>query len=103
MSDPMAFLQLPHETQAQLGERLKRLRLDLGFKRTTLAERAGVSARSLQRFESTGEISLKSLLRLVHAVGRLPEFSSLLQPAPIRSLGQVGDPAERERPKRGWI
>lgn len=45
-----------------------------------MAERSGVSLGSLKRFESHGKISLESFLKLVHLLGRLEEFSHLLNP-----------------------
>jgi len=43
-----------------------------------MAERSGVSLGSLKRFENTGKISLDSLLKLMHLLGRLNEFDNLL-------------------------
>ena len=43
-----------------------------------MAERSGVSLGSLKRFEITGKISLDSLLKLTHLLGRLNEFDNLL-------------------------
>jgi DNA-binding XRE family transcriptional regulator len=90
------------EIQRLLGERLKALRLDAGLKRTTLARRSGVSARTLQRFEDTSEVSLKNLLRLVHALGRLAEFGALLELPAARTLhtmtvrGEVANPTRED-------
>ena len=90
------------ETQALLASRLKTLRLQTGYKRSTLAQMSGVNASSLKRFESIGEISLKSLLRLAQALGRLPEFTALLAPPPAASLEELegrfsGRPLRRGR------
>ena len=43
-----------------------------------MAERSGVSLGSLKRFENTGNISLESLLKLMHFLGRLNEINSIL-------------------------
>ena len=103
MTDFLPHLLPAPEVQRLLGRRLKALRLGVGFKRTTLAERSGVSARSLQRFEDSGEISLKGLLRLAHALGRLGEFADLLEPPPAGSLREFEARATRPKPKRGRI
>jgi HTH-type transcriptional regulator/antitoxin HipB len=92
----------PVEVQRLLGQRLKELRLRAGFKRTTLAERSGVSSRSLQRFEDTGEVSLKNLLRLAHALGRLMELAELLEPPGARSMAEL-EAREKPTPRRGRI
>ncbi len=103
MLDDIAPLLTPPETQRRMGQRLKAIRLDAGWKRTTLAERSGVSSRSIQRFETDGEVSLKSLLRLAHALGRLHEFAALLAPPPAGTMAELERRATRPAPKRGRI
>jgi transcriptional regulator with XRE-family HTH domain len=44
-----------------------------------MAERSGVSFGSLKRFENTGKISLESLLKLMHLLGRLDDFDHVLK------------------------
>jgi transcriptional regulator with XRE-family HTH domain len=72
-----------------LADRVRQARIQLGWKQTTLSTRAGVTLGSLRRFEQTGEISLKHLLRLVHALGRLDELDLLLKPAPSATLAEL--------------
>lgn len=103
MPGDLDLLLTPLETQVRLGRRLKAIRLDAGWKRTTLAERSGVSNRSIQRFESSGEVSLKSLLRLAHALGRLHEFTAILAPPPAETMAELERRANRPAPKRGHI
>ena len=93
----------PNEMEKLLAERLRDLRLQAGYKRTTLALRAGVTVASLKRFETSGQISLKNLLRLAHAVGRLPEFSELFVPPQAISMAQLRGQAREKTPQRGRI
>ncbi|MCD6533022.1 MAG: helix-turn-helix transcriptional regulator [Deltaproteobacteria bacterium] len=86
-----------------LAERFKALRLQAGYKRTTLALRAGVTMASLKRFETSGQISLKNLLRLAHTFGRLPEFSGLFAPPQAASLAQLRGQGQEKIPRRGRI
>ncbi len=86
-----------------LGQRLKELRLLANLRRTTLAARSGVSLSSLQRCEDSGEASLKNLLRLAHALGRLPEFERLLQPPDAATLEELEDQTNRSSRRRGRI
>jgi transcriptional regulator with XRE-family HTH domain len=44
-----------------------------------MAERSGVSLGSLKRFESTGKISLESLLKLAHLMNRLSDFDNVFK------------------------
>jgi transcriptional regulator with XRE-family HTH domain len=68
----------PLEVSKALAERHRALRKQLKMSQEEMAERSGVSLGSLKRFENTGKISLDSLLKLVHLLGRLNEFDNLL-------------------------
>jgi len=103
MPKTIPHLQSPAEAQQLLGRRLKQLRLQIGFKRATLAARSGVSARSLQRFEDTGEVSLRNLLLLAHALGRLSEFVELLELPAAKSLAELEARDSKPPPRRGRI
>ena len=81
---------------------MKRLRLQKKWKRSTLAERSGVSGSSLRRFEQTGKISLENFLRLLSALGRLDEMDDLLQPPTIQSIDDL-EKREQKIPQRGSI
>lgn len=70
----------PLEVSKALAEKHRTLRKQLKISQEEMAERSGVSMGSLKRFENTGKISLDSLLRLMHLLGRLKEFDNLLLP-----------------------
>ncbi len=91
---------LPEEVALRLAQRVRRLRLNHEWKQSTLAERSGVSLATLRRFERTGLISLKHLLLLVFALGRLDEFWNLLEPSAagsIREMEAIDAAASRKR------
>jgi transcriptional regulator with XRE-family HTH domain len=70
----------PSDIQKQLSSDVKRTRLEVkGWKRNTLAERSGVPYSTIKKFESSGEISLRQLLMLIHALGLLDRFNELLK------------------------
>lgn len=85
-----------------LAKRLKLLRLRKKWKRSTLAERSGVTESSLRRFEQTARISLENFLKLMSALGRLDEADALLQPPPIKTIDDIAN-QNQELPKRGTI
>ena len=89
------------EVQELLAKRLRTLRLQSKYKQSTLASRAGVSVGSLKRFESTGEISLKNLLRLSQVLGRMSEFVNLLTSSQASSLSELEAQVTKPVPKRG--
>ena len=70
----------PLEVSKVLAEKHRTLRKQLKISQEEMAERSGVSMGSLKRFENTGKISLDSLLKLMHLLGRLNEFDNLLLP-----------------------
>ena len=100
----MDFLGLavfPESCGVDLGAKAKALRLAAGWKRSTLAKRAGITEASLKRFEQSGQASLALVLKVAFALGRLPEFDALLAPAPARSIDELERLINRPQPKRG--
>ncbi len=91
----------PVDAQGLLARHFKELRLTAGFKRSTLATRSGVTESSLKRFETSGEVSLKNLLRLAHALGRLQEFEPIFQVDEADSLEELKTSAKKKIPQRG--
>ncbi len=77
----------PHEIGKELAKRHKALRKQLKLSQSDMAERSGVSLGSLKRFETTGQISLDSLLKLAHLLDRLDDFKSVFQPK--ENLGNI--------------
>ncbi len=84
-----------------LAARVREARVALGWKQTSLVLRAGVTLASLRRFEQTGEISLKHLMRIVYALGRIDEFESLLRPPPATTMAELEARVAAPRRMRG--
>lgn len=70
---------LPSIVAAQLVEKLKQLRKKEKYSQKELAERSGVSLGSIKRFETTGKISLESLLSIAHVLHRLDDFEDVFK------------------------
>jgi len=71
---------MPSDIQKQLADDVKHARLFVNnWKRATLSEKSGVPVSTIKRFESTGEISLRQLLMLIHALGLLTRLDKLLK------------------------
>jgi transcriptional regulator with XRE-family HTH domain len=90
------------EVAQALAGRVKRLRLQRKWKRSTFAERSGVSESSLRRFEQSSKISLENFLKLLSALGRLGEMDELLQPPAIQSIDDLAK-RKQKLPQRGSI
>lgn len=102
MSNPYALI-TPEKVALDLAARLKELRLGRGWKRSTLAERSGVSLGSLRRFEEKGEASLDNLLKLVFALGRLDDFERLLEPPIATTMAELEAQHTAPRRRRGHL
>lgn len=74
------MLKLPDEISEELAQKARVLRKVKNLSQQQLAVRSGVSLGSLKRFESTGQISLESLLKIALVLGRLSDFEVIFQP-----------------------
>lgn len=90
-------LQCPTSVQRALAGRAREARLALGLKQVTLSAAAGVTLATLRRFEQTGEISLKYLLRIGNALGRLDDFEQLLRAPAAATMAEL---EARVQPRR---
>lgn len=71
---------VPEDVSKKLAENTKKLRKQKKITQKDLAKRSGVSLGSIKRFESSGLISLSSLLKITLILGRLDDFKNLLIP-----------------------
>lgn len=86
-----------------LGERLARRRLELGWTQTQLAEAAGLSRSTVERLESGHSVQLLGFLRLLRALGLLADWGAWLPeagPGPMALLKGKGKPRQRARPSQ---
>jgi len=60
-----------------IARRAKFLRLSYKLTQDGLAERSGVSLGSIKRFESTGKVSLQSLLKIAFILESMEDFSKV--------------------------
>ena len=73
-------------TIENLVERFKARRKERKLSQKALAQASGVSYASIKRFEQTGEISLRSLVKLANAIGCLSDFEELFKHEIILSV-----------------
>lgn len=72
----------PLEIQLKIAENAKNLRLQKNWSRATLAARSGVPASSIKVFETTGKVSLQSLVLIAIALGAHQPLLSLFAAQP---------------------
>lgn len=80
----------PQDVMEELRVKFKERRLTIGYTQKALSQRSGVSLGSLKRFESSGQISLESLLKLALVLECLGDFSSLCEKEEER-FGSIDD------------
>lgn len=85
------------EQEAQLGERLKALRLIQNINQATLAERAGISVGTLKNLENGAGSTLKTLVAVLRVLGREAWLSTI---APIATINPLSMPRAAEQRQR---
>lgn len=84
----------------EIGRRIARRRLDLSVTQAELAERAGVSKRTLERIEAGSSAQMSSLIRIFRVLDLLPGLERLMPeagpgPGPMERLIQKGKIRQR--------
>ncbi|WP_199225938.1 MULTISPECIES: helix-turn-helix domain-containing protein [Chromobacterium] len=90
------------EMEAELGEKLRRLRLNKNIDQQTLAARAGISVRALRNLESGQGSSVNTLLRVLRTLGR-ESWLQTIAPVPTinpLTLTRAAKPRQRASQKR---
>ena len=82
------FLSMGDSLKA-LGARAQRLRLTRNLTQQELAMNAGVGIKALRRFESTGNGTLETVMRLAVALGVQDVVRTLFEPPRFTSLAEV--------------
>lgn len=73
------IVKTPAKVMQELVTRTQQLRKQNGVSQLELAKRSGVSFGSVKRFETTGQISLDSLLKIAYFFNRLEDFTTVFK------------------------
>lgn len=95
----------PSSVMEILKHRYKSLRLECDLTQEGLANKSEVSLGSIKRFESSGQISLESLLKLSLTLGCLEQFDNIAvhQKGKVNSIDELLNQKEKKVKKRGSI
>lgn len=89
---------------AQLGQRLRALRLAHNLGQAELAARAGCSLSAVRRLEAQGQGSLELVVRVAQALQAAQGLGSLFEQPALTSIAQAeamaGGPARRRASRR---
>jgi transcriptional regulator with XRE-family HTH domain len=87
-----AFLQNnPQNIRLEIAGRVRMRRKECKLSQQELAKKSGVSLGSIKRFESTGEISLASLVKIAFALGYEDDFEILFSRRHYNSIQEIID------------
>lgn len=81
----------PTSVLMEVAERHKKLRKNQNLSQAEFAVCSGVSLGSLKRFETTGQISFESLLKIAHFFNRLADFDTLFFFEDDKKIAQLFD------------
>ena len=73
----MSIIHTPETVMKNIAEQARARRLQVGLTQEGLANRSGVSYGTLKKFERTGQISMKSLLKISLVLDVLDDFKTL--------------------------
>lgn len=92
-------LALPGEVCLELGQRARVRRLALNLSVDELAQRVGISNKTLGHFERTGRCTLDTFVRILEALNALHELSAVLvlPSKSIEGMRQKAELATRQR------
>ncbi len=90
---------IPDEVCIAFGERARARRLMLNLSVDELAARVGISAKTLGNFERTGRCTLETFVRVLEALGALPDLQNVLltQSSTIEDMRQKAAVRTRQR------
>ena len=91
----------PDSLLTGIAERIKQRRLEKGWTQKMLAAKAGVSLPSYRRFESSGEISLRSLVMLAFALDMTDDFETLFSSKRYQSIDDILQAGHAKQRVRG--
>ena len=83
------LLYTPYEIAVDLAKRFRLLRNEKKITLKELSTRSGVPYSTIRRFESEGEISLLSFIKIVSAIGEDREIMDLLSETKPQSIEEI--------------
>ena len=93
--------QTPDSVLRSLAVRVKARRLEQDLTQKALAARAGLAFATYRRFETSGEISLRNLLKLALALDAITGFEQLFAERRYETLDALLKSNESRERKRG--
>lgn len=90
-------LKLPDQIAREMGDRLRRKRLDRELSQEGLAARSGVSLGTLKRFERTGQASLETVIQIASAMDCEAAFDLIFPKSSVLTVDERNEKPRRQR------
>jgi transcriptional regulator with XRE-family HTH domain len=100
MPNKVKSFKTPHELQIDLGQRIRRLRLQRNLDQRTTAEKAGIAEKSLRNLEAGRGSSVETLLRTLKALESLDGIEMLAPEPSVNPLALLKSARPRARARR---
>ena len=84
---------------AEIGTRIARRQLDMGFTQAQVAEQAGVAKRTLERIEAGASAQMSNMIRILRVLDLLPGLDRMIPPELAGPIDLLIQPAFRAGPK----
>ncbi|WP_018108602.1 helix-turn-helix domain-containing protein [Bacteroides propionicifaciens] len=94
-------IETPSSVMLKIAEAVKTRRLELNLTQSALAKRSDMSLSSYRRFETMGDISLKSLVQIAFALDATDDFLELFSKKQYTSIDDVVASSKVETRQRG--
>ena len=101
MLKPEVDRKMPGEVALLLAGKSKNLRLFKGYTRKTVSKMSGVPESTIKYFETTGKVSLESILKIAFVLDVLPSFEALFDLPEAGTIAEIEKRYETKLPRRG--
>ena len=85
----VVFLETPYEMAENVAKRFRKVRASKKITMKALSESSGVPYSTIRRFESTGEISFLSFVKITSALGEDQEIEKLFADTIPKTIEEV--------------
>lgn len=85
------------EWEIELGQQIRAIRLRMNFDQISLADTAGISLTALKNLETGKGATVKTLIRVLRALGRPDWLTTLAPPVSISPLQMLKTKKARQR------
>jgi putative transcriptional regulator len=89
-----------HQIEVEMGDRIRRRRLEMNISQTELARRAGIARRTITSVETGGGCSLLTLIALVRALRSLDWLEQFLPEPEISPMALLAESEGKYHVKR---